>query len=160
MKKSKRMTTGEAIFLLIAGLILGTVFTFGMKYWNTPIAQEEAQQVTATFSSYKTSTTRGHVKQIILRFDDQEQLYIAGVSIDDGLLDAIRKLTAGTVVEMLVHPNSNTILEMEVGTERLLKFQDSIDKLSSEATGFMYLGIFCYAFAAAGSFHLIKRKKR
>ena len=45
MKKSKRMTTGEAIFLLIAGLILGTVFTFGMKYSNAPITQKKAQQL-------------------------------------------------------------------------------------------------------------------
>ena len=160
MKKSKKMTKGEAIFLLIAGLIMGTVFTFGMKYWNAPITQDEAQQVTATFSSYKETKRRGRVQEIILRFDDHEQLHIDGVSVNEELCDAISKIEIGTDIEMMVHPNSNTILEMEVGMVKLLEFQDSIEKLSSEASGFMYLGVFCYMLAGVGLFLLILPKKR
>ena len=160
MKKSKKMTKGEAILLLIIGLIMGTVFIFGMKYWNAPIAYDEAQQVTATFSSYKETKKRGRIQEIILRFDDHEQLCIDGVSIDNELCDAISKIEIGTTIEMMVHPKSNTILDMEVGMEKLLEFQDSIEKLSSETDGFMYLGICCYLFAATGLFHLVSSRKR
>ena len=160
MKKSKMMTKSEAIFMLIAGLIMGTVFTFGMKYWNAPITQNETQQVTATFSSAKESLRWGHVQEIIIHFDDHEQLYIDGVCIDNELCDLVSEITPGTVIEMMVHPNSNTILEMQVGTTKLLKFQDSVQKLTSEASGFMYLGIFCYITALIGVGYFIFPKLR
>ena len=160
MKKSKKMTKSEAFFMLIAGLIMGTVFTFGMKYWNGPITQDEAQQVTATFSSAKETTRRGHVQEIIVCFDDHEQLYIDGVCIDSELRDSISEIMPGTVIAMIVHPNSNTILAMEVGTTRLLEFHDSVQKLTSEASGFMYLGIFCYIMALMGVGYFIFPKWR
>lgn len=160
MKKSKKMTKNAAIFLLIAGLIMGTVFTFGMKYWNEPISQDEAQQVNAIFSSYKETKRRGHVQEIILRFDDHEQLYIDGVCIDNELCDTISEIMPGTILEMMVHPNSNTILEMETGTTKILEFNDSVQKLSSEASGFMYLGVFCYILALMGAGYFIFPKWR
>ncbi len=160
MKKSKKMKTGDAIFLLIAGLIMGTVFTFGMKYWNAPIKPDEAKHVTATFSSYKESKRRGHVQEIILRFDDHEQLYIDGVSINNKLRDAISEIEVGTTIEMMVHPNSNTILEMGVGTTKLLEFHDSVQKLTAEVSGFMYLGFFCYLMALIGAGYFVLPKRR
>lgn len=160
MKKSKKMTKSEAIFLLIAGLIMGTVFTFGTKYWNAPIMQEEAQQVKAIFSSYKETKRRGRVGDIILRFDDHEQLHIDRVCIDNELCDTISEIMPGTILEMMVHPNSNTILEMEIGTMKILEFDDSMQKLSSEASGFMCLGVFCYILALMGAGYFIFPKWR
>lgn len=160
MKKSKKMTKSEAIFMLIAGLIMGTVFTFGMKYWNAPITQNEAQRVTATFSSAKETMRRGHVQEIIVRFENHEQLYIDGVCVDNELCDSVSEIMPGTVIEMIVHPNSNTILEMEVGKTRLLEFHDSVQKLTSEASGFMYLGIFCYMMSLMGAGYFIFPKRR
>ena len=154
------MTRFEAIFLLIAGLIMGTVFTFGMKYWNAPITQDEAQQVTAIFSSVKEKLRRGHVQEIIVRFENHKQLYIDGRCIDSRLCDAISEIVPGTVIEMMVHPNSNIILEMKVGTTKILQFQDSVRRLSSEVSGFMYLGFFCYLMALMGAGCLILPKLR
>ncbi|MBE5758930.1 MAG: hypothetical protein E7332_02740 [Clostridiales bacterium] len=160
MKKSRKPTKGEAWQLLIIGLIMGTVFTFGTQYWNAPITPDEAEQVTATFSSYKEAKRKSHVKEIIIRFDDHEQLSIDGVSIDDDLRDAISEIEAGTTIEMLVHPNSNTILEMTIGNTKLLAFHDSMQKLSSEASVFICLGIFCYLSALIGAGYLIFGKLR
>ena len=160
MKKSKKMTKNEAIFMLVTGLIIGTVFTFGMKYWNAPITQDEAQQVTAVFSSYKETKRHGHTQEIILRFDDHEQLYIDGVCIDNDLCDVISEIMPGTILKMIVHPNSNTVLEMEIGTTKILEFHDSAQKLSSETSGFMYLGIFCYVMALIGAGYFIFPKRR
>ena len=160
MKKSKKMTRREAILLVVIGLIMGTVFTFGTKYWNAPITQNEAHQVNATFSSYKEAKRRGRVQEIIMRFNDHEQLYIDGVCIDDELRDVVSKIEDGTLIKMMVHPNSNVILEMEVETIKILGFQDSINKLSAEAAAFMYLGIFCYVSAVIGMIHLIRLKNK
>ncbi len=137
MKRAKKMTKAEAIILLIEGLIMGIVFTFGMQYWNAPITKAEAWQVKATFSSYEEIERRGRIREIILRFENHEQLCIDGVCIDNELRDAVRKIETGTCVEMTVHSNSNTIWEMEVGAEKFLVFEDAVQKLSDEASGFM-----------------------
>lgn len=160
IKALKEMSIGEAIFLLIAGMIMGTVFTFGMKYWNAPITKDEVQQVTAIFSSAKEIYGRSGVNEIIVRFEDHEQLFIDGSCINDEICDAINDIAPSTIVEMLVHPNSDSIVEMKVGTMKLLDFQDSIQKLSSEASGFMYIGVFCYIMALLGAGHFILLKKK
>ena len=161
MKRTKKATKGEAVFLLVAGLIIGTVFTFGVKYWNAPITEDEAQLVTATFSSYKNSRNRrGNIREIIIRFTDHKQLYIDGSCIDDDLCDTINDIETGAVIELKVHPNSDTIVEMKVGKIQLLEFQDSIQKLSFEASGFTYLGIFCYIMALIGIIELFWQRKR
>ena len=160
MKKSRKMTKAEAIFLLIAGLIMGTVFTFGMQYWNAPIKYDEAQEVNATFSSYEETKRSGHVQEIILRFDDHEQLCIDGVCINNDLRSLISKITPGTTLEMMIHPNSNTVLDLEIGTVKILEFHDSVQKLSSEASGFMYLGIFCYVMALMGTGYFVFPERR
>lgn len=123
------MTRGEAWFLLITGLIMGTVFTFGMQYWNAPITQEEAIHTTAIYESYATQRERGRVKEIILRFEDHEQLYIDGVCISDELLDSIDNLAPSTELSMIVHPNSNTIMELHADNQMLLEFQNTSEKL-------------------------------
>lgn len=129
MKNKKSMTRGEAWFLLITGLIMGTVFTFGMQYWNAPITQEEAIHTTAIYESYATQRERGRVKEIILRFEDHEQLYIDGVCISDELLDSIDNLAPSTELSMIVHPNSNTIMELHADNQMLLEFQNTSEKL-------------------------------
>lgn len=160
IKEIKEIPTGTAVFLLIAGVIMGTVFTFGMKYWNAPITKDEAQQVTAIFSSFEEIYGRGGVNGIIVRFENHEQLEIDGVCINDEISDAIDDIVPGTIVEMLVHPNSDSIVEMKVGNMKVLDFQDSIQKLSSEASGFMYIGVFCYIMALLGAGHFILLKKK
>lgn len=158
--KKPSMSLGDALFLWIAGCVLGTVFTFGMQFWNAPVTPGEAIDTTAIFSSFREKKENGHVQEIILRFEDHDQLSIAGVCIDPSLERKVDSLTPGTPVAMLVHPNSNTILQLRTGTMELLDFEESVSKLSSEAKGFTYLGVFCYLLSATGfvSFVRIKHK--
>ena len=156
MKNKQSMTTGEAWFLLIAGLLMGTVFTFGMQYWNAPVTQEESIHTTAIYESYATQRERGRVKEIIVRFKDHEQLYIDGGCID--VLNSIDRLTPGTELSMIIHPNSNTIMELHADNQVLLEFQNTAEKLAGEATGFMGLGLFCYVLSACGLIRLLFRK--
>lgn len=160
MKNKKSMTKGEAWFLMIAGMIMGTVFTFGMQYWNAPVTQEKAIHTTAIYESYATQREQGRVKEIIVRFEDHEQLYIDGVCINDKLLNSIDNLAPGLELSMIVHPNSNTIMELYADNQVLLEFQKTSEKLAGEATGFMGLGLFCYVLSACGLINLVFRKKR
>lgn len=154
------MTKIEAWFLLIAGLIMGTVFTFGMQYWNAPVTKEESIHTTAIYESYATQRERGRVKEIIVRFKDHEQLYIDGVCINDMLLNSIDSFVPGIELSMIVHPNSNTIMELHADNQVLLEFQNTSEKLTGEATGFMGLGLFCYVLSACGLIRLLFRKRR
>ena len=160
MRNNRPMTKVEAWFLLIAGLIMGTVFTFGMQYWNAPVTKEESIHTTAIYESYATPRERGRVKEIIVRFKDHEQLYIDGACINDMLLDSIDSFVPGIELSMIVHPNSNTIMELHTDSRVLLEFQNTSEKLTGEATGFMGLGLFCYVLSACGLISLLFRKRR
>lgn len=161
MHQFKDMTEGEKIVEAIFGLILGTFFIFGMGYGNAPVTRAEARDITATFSSFQESKKRGNVEEIILRFDDHEQLYIDRLCIDEALCAEIEALAPHTVVRMLVHPNSNTVLEMTVGETTLLNLEELVGKLSGEAYGFKVLGCVCYVLAIGGLIQVIvsNRKK-
>ena len=160
MKNNRSMTKVEAWFLLIAGLIMGTVFTFGMQYWNAPVTKEESIHTTAIYESYATQREQGRVKEIIVRFKDHEQLYIDGVCINDTLLNSIDSFVPGIELSMIVHPNSNTIMELHADNQVLLEFQNTSEKLTGEATGFMGLGLFCYVLSVCGLISLLFRKRR
>ena len=160
MKSKKAMTKMEAWFLLIAGLFLGTVFTFGMQYWNAPVARGDAIHATVVFSSYTESRRDGHVKEIIVRFEDHEQLYIDGSCINEQVRNGLDTIAPGMKVDLLIHPNSNTILDFRMGNSVVLEFENTSEKLASEATGFGGLGLFLYILAAYGLFNLVFQKRR
>lgn len=160
MKSKKTITTMEAWFLLIAGLFLGTVFTFGMQYWNAPVARDDAIHATVVFSSYTERRSDGHVKEIIVRFEDHDQLYIDGSCINEQVRDGLETIAPGMKVDLLIHPNSNTILDFRMGNSVVLEFEDTSDKLTNEAKGFAGLGVFLYILAAYGLYNLAFRKRR
>lgn len=160
MKNKKSITKGEAWLLLIIGLILGSIFTFGMKYWNAPISKEEALQIQPTFDSYVEQKSKGDVQEILVRFTDYEQLSIDGSCISSALMEKLSSIAPGTKLSLLVHPNSSTILDMRVGDDRLLSFDQTTQKLSDEASGFFFLGLFCYAGAIRGLVGLLAKRKK
>jgi 4-alpha-glucanotransferase len=85
---------------------------------------------------------------------------IDGVCINDTLLKSIDNLVPGIELSMIVHPNSNTIMELHADSRVLLEFQNTSEKLTGEATGFMGLGLFCYVLSACGLINLLFLKKR
>ncbi len=46
------MPLGLAVFLLVSGLLLGSIFTFGMSYWNSVVTREACTLVETQFVSY------------------------------------------------------------------------------------------------------------
>ena len=148
MKKTPPMSRGEGWFLLIVGLFLGTIFTFGMQFWNAPVAEQDAVTDIAVFASYDIRHGRsGSTKEIIVRFEDRDQLYIDGVCVTDALINQLKAIQQGDELMLTIHPNSNTILELQYGNKLLLEFDQTTKKLTNEATGFGVLGILCYVAA-------------
>ena len=64
--------------------------------------------------------------------------------------DGIKALPEGAKVDMLVHPNSNTIWELKHDGKTILSFEESQKDIKNENVGFIVLGIFMYFCAAIG----------
>ena len=160
MKKGPPMSRGEAWFLLIIGLFMGTIFTFGMQFWNSSIDEEDAIMDTAIFASYDVGHGKsGSTKEIIVRFEDREQLYIDGVCASSALINRLKAIKQGDEVMLTIHPNSNKILELQYGNLTLLEFDQTTKKLTNEATGFGVLGMLCYAAALTALVQLMQLRK-
>jgi len=163
-KTVRRMDKASCWFLIIAGLFIGTVFTFGMQYWNAPVPRESAQPVTAVYESHELHYSRkrngrqGSLNSISLHFSDHERLSIDSACVDQDLRDDLVALEEGDVLTMLVHPNSDNVLSMHHGSRELLNFDEAVADLSGEATGFLFLGLFMYLGAIIGGYYLITGK--
>lgn len=151
-----------AWLLLIAFIIIGTVFTFGMRYWQAPVTRDEAIQTQAVFASCKElrgsrrSVTK--IKSIEIFFEDREPLNIDGSCCGSAVLEKLSELRPGAELQMYVHPNSDTILELRTQSDTILDFDTASSCLSYNRTGFTYLGIFMYIAAAAVLVKIVKKE--
>lgn len=152
------MPKAFAIFLIIVGIFMGTVFIVGMHYWEAPLSKADTLSVNATFLSYKNIYKRGRINEIIVRFEDHEQLTIDGSCLNDKVINKVEALKPGTSLHLYVHPNSSIILEMVDSDEVIIAFDETIVKLSEEVSSFTVLGIFMYLCAAFGIIKLIRKK--
>mgnify|MGYP003313449190 CR=1 FL=1 len=76
-------------------------------------------------------------------------------SVNNNILDFADTLAEGTKLDMLIHPNSDTILSLDVNGENILDFDEVIDDLNSANIGFLCLGILMYLLAFCGAVKLI-----
>ena len=159
------MPLGLAIFLLIAGLFLGSVFTFGMQYWNSEVTREDCTLIDTQFVSYKEirqPIRPMEIKEIAVDCVNNERYFIDGVSINSDLRNSLSELSKHQKIYILIHPNSNTIVEFSTENGTILTFNETIHKLGGEATGFLFLGLFMYFCSLVGlyytAFHIIKKR--
>ncbi len=161
-KYKKSLSLKSALFLLISGLILGTVFTFGEKFWNKDVNREECVSVKTKISSYDieySSKRPADIKEIKVNCSDGKSYHIDGVSVDHKLIEDLSLLQNNTEVSLLIHPNSNTLLEVKTADRVYLEFSKTIGKLETEKTGFLFLGIFSYICAVVGFYYMIVNLK-
>ena len=154
---------GLAIFLLIAGLLVGSIFTFGMQYWNEEVTQEECTVVDTAFISYKEIHQQKRpekIKEIVIECVNGERYFIDGVSIDADLINSLSNLSKQQKIRLLIHPNSNRIVEFSTDNGRILTFEETIGKLGEEATGFLFLGLFMYFCSIVGLYYVVFHIKR
>ena len=156
-KCKKSISKGSAVFLIVAGILLGTVFTVGMCYWTKPIEKADAIRVDATFTSYQKHYHRHNLSSLTLCFSDHESLSIDNACFTSDVLNHIENMTLGTVLELYVHPNSNTVLEMVCGGKVILDFNQAERRLTTKRVSFLILGIFMYAEAVFGVVKLLNK---
>ena len=156
-KCKKSISKGSAVFLIVAGILLATVFTVGMCYWTKPIEKADAIRVDATFASYQKHYRRHNLSSLTLYFSDHESLSIDNACFTSDALNHIENMTPGTVLELYVHPNSNTVLEMVCGGKVILDFNQAERRLTTKRVSFLILGIFMYAEAVFGVVKLLNK---
>ncbi len=169
MKKRKLnpMPFNLAVFMLVIGILMGSIFTFGEQYWNKNVPREECMVVKTQFLSYD---ERWNVKptlrivEIAIDCADGNTYYIDGVSINEELQDQLSLLSKNDNITLLIHPNSNTIVEFFNDQTVLLTYEETISKLDGESFGFLFLGFFMYFCALVGLYyivyHIIRRKTK
>ena len=155
-KLSKRT---QGWICIITGLIVGTVFTFGMQYWNSPITKNEAMYTEAVFSSYEEVYKNGSVNELIIHFENYDDLSIHNTCCSQQVIDGIRSLKQGDKLKIYYHPKSGNIMELLCNGKAILQFEDASQRLSRNRQGFTALGIFMYAAAVFGVVILIKERK-
>ena len=144
-----------SLFLVIAGFFIGSVFTFGMNHWYGKVQRYDALDVSACFESYDISYGKTGINEIILEFEDHDSLSVDGCCVSDEVESAIRNIPKGAKLDMLVHPNSNTVLELKCGEDGILSFEESQKDFKRQNIGFEFFGVFLYFAALMGVFSLI-----
>ena len=159
-RKKSRLSTQQAIFFLIVGLLLGTVFTFVNAYASADVPKEACRRIETEFSDYKKIYNKRsfHVKEIGIDCSDGERYFIDSVSIGQELLYEVEMLSEGEPITLLIHPNSNKILEFSTKNRSILEFEDTMEKLGKEKIAFIVLGSFFYFLAFVGLYHIVSPK--
>lgn len=156
MKKDP-MPFGMAVFLLIVGVLLGTVFTFGQQYWNAQVTPDQCIEVQTRFLDYhehrKVKSVR--IYEISVNCANGERYFIDGVSVNERVRDAMAVFSPGDEIHLLIHPNNSTIVEFTTQSRVILAFDDTMAKLRGEANGFLPLGIFMYLSAVVGLYYMV-----
>ncbi len=160
------MPLSLAIGLLVIGIFLGSVFTFGMQYWNAEVTQESCTLVETQFVSYEEIRQPKRpmtIKEIAIDCDNGDRYFIDGVSVNTELRNALSALSKQENISLLIHPNSNTIVGFSTENSNILVFDETISKLGREATGFLFLGFVMYLCSFLGLYyivlHIIKKRK-
>lgn len=166
MKKRKlkkwlrsKISKPQAIFLIIAGLLLGTVFSVGVPYWQKDVQKDETVYLTATFDSMKiVRGKRRAIKELQVRFTDHAMLCIRGECASSYVIEELEEAEHGTPFEMYVHPNSGYILELKTPDKTILSFDNSMGAFTWIRIGFIIMGCCAYFAAAVGAIKLIRRE--
>jgi len=155
-----------AIFMLTVGILLGSVFTFGVQYWNKNIPREDCTVVKTQFLSYDEiwhAKPTISIVEIAIDCADGNRYFIDGVSINEELRNQLSSLSKNDNITLLIHPNSSTIVDFSNDQTVLLNFDETIRKLDGEASGFLFLGLFMYFCALVGLYytvnHIIRKKQ-
>ncbi len=161
MKRThNEISQGRAIFLLLAGLFLGTIFTFGMRYWHAPVSREDCTQVNTEFVSFRERTRRGSIQLIYIDCANGQRYELDGACISQPVLEGVENLQPQEPITLLIHPNSDTILEFSGESGTLMAFDDAAQRLARDTMLFTVLGILMYAAALGGLYNLIRQWKR
>ena len=146
-------------FSLIVTSIIAIVFTFVVPFYNAPIEKSEAISITATFSDYSKIRSKGVVQSLMLSFHNHTSLRIDRTCINDKLISELDNIEAYTQVSMLVHPNSNNIMELSYNGKEILNFEYSKNKMNFITNIIIFFGLILYIVIFYNVYKYIKTHK-
>ena len=155
VSKNESLSLGQSVLLLVIGVFLGCIFTFGMQHWNQEVTRDNCTIVETQFIDYRITKNRTANREVILNCSDSKRYFIDGVLINSELKNNLSKLKTNDEIILLIHPNSNSVVEFSAGDVTLIKFDEAINKLGNEATEFLVLGMFMYLCALLGLGNII-----
>ena len=148
-----------AWYVIIGGIIIGTVFCFGMPYWQGNVDMYETNAVRGYFDEYTINySTKGNIKNVRVRLTNQESYKIDGSCANDSLLENLKKINPGTQIDILLHPRSNYVMQLSTKDNELLSFETSRKQMGEEAIGFVYLGAFMYIMAVICAIKIVRNE--
>ena len=155
VKKNESLSLNQSIVLLVIGVFLGCIFTFGMQHWNQEVSKDNCTIVETQFMDYRITKNRSANREVVLTCSDSERYFIDGVLINIELKNNLSQLKTNDEITLLIHPISNSVVEFSAGDVTLINFYEAINKLGNEATSFLYLGVFMYLCALLGLVNVV-----
>ena len=148
---------GALVLLICATIFIASVFVL-QPVTNRQISKSEAIFLTATYSQCDPSSRRGQTKYVDLEFEDYEELTVDGCCASSDLLEQLDKLPPGTQMHLLVHPESENVLQLVANGEMVLEFHDAQNRIWREAVAFAVMGLFLYGVAVVLVIGMIRKK--
>ncbi len=148
MKKSKKKNPkkewADALMANKLGMIIFgvIVIVFGLfmsltQLYNKPIAYTKAEYYTATYE--KISQSRNY---FTLHTSDGETFDFYTHILTADQAEKIESIPKGTSVFLRVNPNNGYIVEFKAGTEIILDFDETQEKIVSYSYGYVGIGVF------------------
>lgn len=159
----KTMSLQKQLFVAIASLIVGSVFVFGMRYWNSQVERDDCEVVTVQLESIEKvrGSSSSDLSAVNLKCTNGSSYYIKGVCVSRSLLSALESLPEGTQLTLTLHPNSEgKVLELSADGTLLLDFDTAVSMLGKNATAFSYIGLFMYLCSAVLLVDIVQRKRK
>lgn len=158
----KKESLSDAVKIIVIGLLLGTVFTFGQQFWSATVTRNECTVVETTFVDYEYNHGLGRYKSKSLSVvcGDGERYWFDSASIYYSLMDELDAIVPGEEITLLLHPNSDVILELATENKVILSFDEAMEDVAGERTFFFYMGILMYGSSLYGVYVVVKVLKR
>jgi hypothetical protein len=159
------MTFGTAIFLLIFGILLGSVFVFGARHWYADINKSDCTVVKTHILSCTEIERQGRHQSNYLRIDcaNGERYDIHSLLSSQDLAATLQFLSDEDNVTLLIHPNGDNVLEISTEDRILLPFDKANGVMDYLNVGYLIMGCILYLFAAVSLYFVvyhINKKRR
>lgn len=149
-KRYKEKTKlSDAVKIIVIGLLLGTVFTFGARISNASVTQDECTVVETEFVDYNYRYRRGG-ERLSVDCADGERYWFDAASDLIKLRDDMAEIPPQEKITMLLHPNSHSIMEFTTKNEVILSFDEAMEDMARDRKFFFCMGIVMYGGAVYG----------
>lgn len=147
-----------AIIALICLCLFTAIGLGSQPFQHQKIERQNAIMLSAVLDRTNPVYGRGSTSYLNLEFRDAEVQYVDGCCLGYGLQEKLENLPSGTQMQLLIHPDSGAVLQIEVAGETLLGFGYAQDQLWGEALFFAGLGVFMFVCAVFLIYILIRKK--